>query len=183
MDCSQREEEREFILTFVDYEEWGREYYLSAVIVVDIHTVFPTCTAAPTTRSTNRSALAIEIVKERQERELLNNEEYGLLRNVDNSMKRRTGAPTDDMDELIRRVERTGLLPGAPAAIAAFGRECTRRGVPPPTISLFGSQFLTWRGFPIIPTDKIDVSEGKTAILLLRTGKAARAWSAYISRD
>jgi len=38
-----------------------------------------------------------------------------------------------------------------PKAIAAFGRECTRRGVAPPTASLFGSQFLTWRGLPLVP--------------------------------
>ena len=77
------------------------------------------------------------------------------------------------MDELISRVwKEPAFFLAHPAAIAAFGRECTRRGVPPPTISLFGSQFLTWRGFPIIPTDKIDVSEGKTAILLLRTGES-----------
>jgi len=42
-------------------------------------------------------------------------------------------------------------------AIAAFGRECTRRGVPPSTVSLFGSQFITWRGIPIFPSDKIGV--------------------------
>ena len=58
-----------------------------------------------------------------------------------------------------------------PQAIAAFGRECTRRGVPPPTVALFGSQFITWRGVPIIPCDKLKVSKGKTNILLLRTGE------------
>jgi hypothetical protein len=57
-----------------------------------------------------------------------------------------------------------------PLAIAAFGRECTRRGVPPPTVSLFGSQFVTWRGIPLIPSDKVPVEEGKTKILLLRVG-------------
>lgn len=36
---------------------------------------------------------------------------------------------------------------------AAFGRECTRRGVPPATVSLYGSQFITWRGVPVIPSD------------------------------
>jgi hypothetical protein len=57
-------------------------------------------------------------------------------------------------------------------AIAAFGRECTRRGVPPPTVSLFGSQFITWRGIPLIPSDKIKIENGKSKILLLRTGQA-----------
>ena len=56
------------------------------------------------------------------------------------------------------------------AAIAAFGRECTRRGVPPPTVSLFGSQFLTWRDIPLIPSDKVPVADGKTKVILLRVG-------------
>jgi hypothetical protein len=57
-------------------------------------------------------------------------------------------------------------------AIAAFGRECTRRGVPPPTVSLFGSQFITWRGIPLIPSNKVPVNKGKSSILLLRTGES-----------
>jgi hypothetical protein len=39
-------------------------------------------------------------------------------------------------------------------------------------VSLFGSQFITWRGIPIIPCDKIRVINGKTSILLLRTGES-----------
>ncbi len=58
-----------------------------------------------------------------------------------------------------------------PLAIAAFGRECTRRGVPPATVSLFGSQFITWRGIPLIPSDKVPVEDGKTKVLLLRVGE------------
>jgi hypothetical protein len=66
-----------------------------------------------------------------------------------------------------------------PRAIAAFGRECTHRGVPPPTITLFGTPFLTWRGVPLVPTDKLYVDDsakpkgpgGKTNILLLRVGE------------
>src|SRR4029078_11114812 len=58
-----------------------------------------------------------------------------------------------------------------PHPIAPFGRECTRRGVPPPTVSLFGSQFLTWRGLPLIPPDKVPLEDGKTKVLVLRTGE------------
>ena len=60
-----------------------------------------------------------------------------------------------------------------PRAIAAFGRECTRRGVPPPTVSLFGTPFLTWRGVPLIPSDKIAVrsKDHTSKILLLRVGE------------
>ena len=64
-----------------------------------------------------------------------------------------------------------------PKAIAAFGRECTRRGVPPPTVNLFGSPFLTWRGVPLIPTNKLQLEAksksgpDSTSILLLRVGE------------
>ena len=59
-----------------------------------------------------------------------------------------------------------------PRTIAAFGRECTRRGVPPPTAALFGTPFLTWRGIPLVPSDKVHIDKaGKSSILLIRTGE------------
>jgi hypothetical protein len=89
------------------------------------------------------------------------------------TMPTRAGAPTpDDLDELIARVwKEPAFFLAHPAAIAAFGRECTRRGVPPPTVNLFGSPFLTWRGLPLVPSDKIPLEGGTSKILLLRTGE------------
>ncbi|MGH8684329.1 MAG: family 2A encapsulin nanocompartment shell protein, partial [Nitrosospira sp.] len=176
VDCSNKDE-RELPNTFVDYEEWGREYVLSAVnTVVDVHTRVSDLYSSPHNQIHEQVRLTIEIVKERQERELLNNKEYGLLNNVHDFMriKTRAGVPTpDDLDELIARVwKEPAFFLAHPQAIAAFGRECTLRGVPPPTVTLFGSQFLTWRGLPLIPCDKIDVVKGKTSILLLRTGES-----------
>ncbi|MGH8763033.1 MAG: family 2A encapsulin nanocompartment shell protein [Nitrosospira sp.] len=176
VDCSNKDE-RELPNTFVDYEEWGREYVLSAVnTVVDVHTRVSDLYSSPHNQIHEQVRLTIEIIKERQERELLNNKEYGLLNNVNDFMriKTRASAPTpDDLDELIARVwKEPAFFLAHPLAIAAFGRECTRRGVPPPTVTLFGSQFLTWRGLPLIPCDKIDVVKGKTSILLLRTGES-----------
>src|SRR5262249_38608827 len=114
----------------------------------------------------------------RQELELVNNPNYGLLNNIAPAqhVSTRAGAPTpDDLDELITKVwKEPAFFLAHPAAIAAFGRECTRRGVPPPTITMFGSPFLTWRGIPLIPTDKLKVESGKTNILLLRTGEKKR---------
>jgi hypothetical protein len=44
--------------------------------------------------------------------------------------------------------------------------------VPPPTVTLFGSPFITWRGLPLVPSDKLYVDDkGKSNILLLRTGE------------
>lgn len=175
VDCSGRDE-RELPNTYVDYEEHPREYMLSAVnTVVDVHTRVSDLYSAPYNQITEQLRLTIEIVKERQESELINNTEYGLLHTVSPKQKiqTRNGPPTpDDLDELISRVwKEPGFFLAHPQAIAAFGRECTRRGVPPPTVSLFGSQFITWRGIPLIPSDKIGVDGGKTSILLLRTGE------------
>ncbi len=176
VDCSNKDE-RVLPATFVDYEEWGREYVLNAVnTVVDVHTRVSDLYSSPHNQIREQLRLTIEVVKERQESELINNKEYGLLTNVASSqrVKSRTGAPTpDDMDELLTKVwKEPAFFLAHPRAIAAFGRECTRRGVPPPTISMFGSQFLTWRGIPLIPTDKLKVTGGKTNILLLRTGES-----------
>ncbi|MFT8440424.1 MAG: cyclic nucleotide-binding domain-containing protein, partial [Acetobacter fabarum] len=81
--------------------------------------------------------------------------------------------PPDDLDELLTKVwKKPGFFLAHPKAIAAFGREATRRGVPPPTINLFGSPFITWRGIPLVPSDKIPVTpDGRTSILLLRVGE------------
>jgi hypothetical protein len=38
-------------------------------------------------------------------------------------------------------------------------------------VSIHGSQFITWRGLPIVPSDKVPIIEGKTKVLLLRTGE------------
>ena len=60
------------------------------------------------------------------------------------TIKTRKGAPTpDDLDELLTKVwKEPSLFLAHPRAIAAFGRECTRRGVPPPTVTLFGTCLL-----------------------------------------
>lgn len=174
--CSKRDES-EIKPTFVDYEDNPREYFLNAVTsVVDVHTRVSDLYNSPHDQIKEQLRLTIETIKERQESELINNPEYGLLASVDDTQRisTLTGAPTpDDMDELLVRVwKEPGFFLAHPLAIAAFGRECTRRGVPPPTVSLFGSQFITWRGIPLIPSDKVPIDEnGKTKILLLRVGE------------
>jgi hypothetical protein len=143
--------------------------------VLDLQTRISDMYRSPHDQIKEQLRLIIEKVKERQESELINNSGYGLLANVDDEMrvKTRKGAPTpDDLDELIAKVwKEPAFFLAHPRAIAAFGRECTRRGVPPPTVNIFGSPFLTWRGLPLVPTDKLEVKGNKTNILLLRTGE------------
>ena len=176
VDCSGRDE-RVLPQTFVDYEDKPREYLLSAVnTVLDVHTRVSDLYSSPYNQIAEQLRLTIETIKERQESELINNPEYGLFSHVqpNQRIKTRTGAPTpDDLDELLSKVwKEPGFFLLHPRAIAAFGREATRRGVPPPTVSLFGSQFITWRGVPLIPSDKIAIEGEKSKILLLRTGES-----------
>jgi hypothetical protein len=164
---------------FVDYEEQPREYTLSTVTTtLEVQTRISDLYRSPMDQVREQLGVLIEMVKERQENELINNQNYGLLHSVVPSMRvtPRDGAPTpDDLDALIAKVwKEPAFFLAHPDAIAAFGRECTWRGVPPPTINLFGSPFITWRGIPLIPTDKLRVQDGKSNILLLRTGEKKR---------
>ena len=175
IECSP-DEEIDLPEIYVDYEEKPREYTLNAVTtVLDVQTRISDLYRSPHDQIREQLRLMIEKVKERQENELVNNAEYGLVNNVapEFKVKTRKGAPTpDDLDELIAKVwKEPSFFLAHPRAIAAFGRECTRRGVPPPTVNLFGSQFLTWRGIPLVPCDKVTVKAEKTNILLLRTGE------------
>jgi Phage capsid-like protein len=175
IECSP-DEEIDLPEIYVDYEEKPREYTLNAVTtVLDVQTRISDLYRSPHDQIREQLRLMIEKVKERQENELVNNTEYGLLHNVvgDMRIKTRKGAPTpDDLDELLARVwKEPAFFLAHPRAIAAFGRECTRRGVPPPTATMFGSPFLTWRGVPLVPCDKLAIKGEKTNILLLRTGE------------
>jgi hypothetical protein len=123
--------------------------------------------------------LTVEGMRERQEWDLINDPQTGLLGQAAESMRipTRLGAPTpDDFDEMLSLVwKEPAFFLAHPRAIAAFGRECTRRGVPPPTVQLYGSPFLTWRGVPIVPTDKLAVNargaSHRTQVLLMRVGE------------
>jgi hypothetical protein len=167
--------------TFVDYQEAPREYFLKAVTtVLDVQTRVSDLYSQPFDQVQEQLRLLIEKVKERQEGELINNAEYGLLASAAPSqrIKTRKGPPApDDLDELLAKVwKEPGFFLAHPRTIAAFGRECTRRGVPPPTVTLFGNPFLTWRGVPLVPSDKVRIEAGgdgveRSKILLIRTGE------------
>jgi hypothetical protein len=154
--CAKRDES-ELPQTFVDYEEQPREFYLNAVTtVLDVHTRVSDLYSSPYNQINQQLRLIIETIKEQQESELINSDEYGLLANVIDQQRifpsTPVGVPTpDDLDELLTKVwKEPAFFLTHPRAIAAFGRECTRRGVPPPTVSMFGN---------------------KTKILLLRVGE------------
>ncbi|GAA0989513.1 family 2B encapsulin nanocompartment shell protein [Acrocarpospora macrocephala] len=162
--------------TFVDYEVSPREYELSvAQTVLRVHTRVADLYNDPMNQTQQQLRLTIEALRERQEYELINNREFGLLHNADLKQRihTRTGPPTpDDLDELLSRRRKTQFFLAHPHAIAAFGRECTKRGVYPPVVDVNGSHVPAWRGVPILNCNKIPISDSQTtSILAMRTGE------------
>jgi hypothetical protein len=185
--CSQDPSKTDIPQGYIEYETKPREYRLNSIsTIINVDTKVSDVYSAPFDQTQEQLALAIESLKERQESQIINNDDYGLLKNVADSQKVQTryGRPMpDDLDELISKVwKEPSFFLAHPRAIAAFERECTRRGVPPVTVNIAGGVFIAWRGIPIIPTDKLLVDglktpkakAGKTNILLVRTGEAKR---------
>ena len=168
--------------TFADYDPNPIEHHLSAVqTILTVQTRVTEIYNDPYIQLDEQVRLTIETVKERQEWEIINNAEFGLLSQAPADMRipTRTGPPTpDDLDELLAKVwKKPAFFLASPKAIAAFGRECTRRGVPPPTTMLAGVPMITWRGVPLVPSDKLGERFSRhgrlvSDILLIRVGEA-----------
>ncbi|MEV4443113.1 family 2B encapsulin nanocompartment shell protein [Streptomyces sp. NPDC049577] len=163
--------------TFVDYELAPREYELSvAQTVLRVHSRVADLYNDPMDQIEEQLRLTIEALRERQESELVNNPEFGLLHNADHSQRISThsGPPTpDDMDELLSMRRGTDAFFAHPKAIAAFGRECNKRGLALDRAEVGGHGVPAWRGVPLLPCGKIPVSEeGTSAILATRLGEA-----------
>ncbi|WP_018350510.1 family 2B encapsulin nanocompartment shell protein [Longispora albida] len=164
--------------TFVDYELSPREYELQvAQTILKVHSRVADLYNNPMNQTEQQLRLTIEALRERQEHELVNNRDFGLLHNADLKQRihTRTGPPTpDDMDDLLATVwkEPTFFL-AHPRVIAAFGRECTKRGIYPTSADAAGQMVPAWRGVPIYPCGKIPITETQTSsIMLVRAGEA-----------
>ncbi|MFH8891894.1 family 2B encapsulin nanocompartment shell protein [Streptomyces sp. NPDC017949] len=161
---------------FVDYELNPREYELSiAQTVLRVHTRVADLYNQPMNQTEEQLRLTIEALRERQEYELINNREFGLLHNAAFKQRIQThsGPPTpDDLDELLCRRRGSRFFLAHPKTIAAIGREFNARGLYPDHVDLGGQQVPAWRGVPILPCGKIPISkEGTSSILVMRTGE------------
>lgn len=168
--------EAELPATYVDYEVKPREYELSvAQTVLRVHSRVADLYNEPMNQTEQQLKLTVEALRERQENELVNNPEFGLLSNADyeQRIQPHSGPPLpDDLDELISRRRGTRYLLAHPRAIAAFGRECTRRGLYPDPVEVLGSTVPAWRGIPILSCNKIPVRTDRTSsIIAIRTGE------------
>ncbi|MEU7479679.1 family 2B encapsulin nanocompartment shell protein [Lentzea sp. NPDC042327] len=163
--------------TFVDYELSPREYELSvAQTVLQVHTRVADLYNHPMDQVEQQLRLTIEALRERQEHEIVNNRSFGLLHNADLKQRihTRTGPPTpDDFDDLLSVVWKDpSYFLAHPRTIAAFGRECNKRGVYPQHIDFNGQQVPAWRGIPVLPCNKIPISDTRTSsVMLMRVGE------------
>ncbi|MFG2372962.1 family 2B encapsulin nanocompartment shell protein [Streptomyces sp. NPDC048504] len=162
--------------TFVDYDLAPREYELSvAQTVLKVHSRVTDLYNQPMNQTQQQLRLTVEALRERQENELVNNRDFGLLHNADYDQRISThsGPPTpDDLDELLSMRRDTRYLFAHPRAIAAFGRECNKRGVYFSGIDVGGHHLPAWRGVPLLPCGKIPVSASRTSsIIAMRTGE------------
>jgi hypothetical protein len=162
--------------TFVDYDLAPRQYELAvAQTLLRVHTRVADLYNGPMDQTQQQLRLTIEALRERQEHDLINNPDFGLLNNADLKYRipTRSGPPTpEDMDELLRLRRKTRLFLAHPKAIAAFGRQCNRLGVYPDPVEVDGRMMMGWRGVPIMPCDKLPIGEGNTtSIIAMRTGE------------
>jgi hypothetical protein len=146
-----------------------------AQTVLKIHSRVADLYNQPMNQVEQQLRLTVEALRERQESDMINNPDFGLLHNVDYSQRiqARSGPPTpDDLDDLLSLRRSTKFFLAHPKAIAAFGRECSRRGLYPTSVEVGDGAVPAWRGVPIFPCNKIPISAGRTSsILALRTGE------------
>ena len=166
--------------SFADYEGKPREITLTTVQSrLQVHSRVPDLYSYPHDQLREQLRLTIEAVKEEKERRLINSSSFGLLAAAAPHMRirPREGPPApDDLDDLLALVwKMPAFFVAHPRTIAAFGRECTARGVTGESVEMFGSPFAAWRGVPLVPCDKLPIAKSRGAetssILLMRVGE------------
>ena len=103
-----------------------REYHLSTIqTVLNTHTRVTDLYSNRIDQLREQVRLTVDAVKEREEWELINHPQFGLLNEVASRQRltTREGTPTpDDLDELLALVwKRPAFFLAHPKAIAAFG--------------------------------------------------------------
>ena len=178
--ASAHRQEDEVPGTYVDYDRAPREYELTvAQTVLRVHTRVADLFNDPMNQTEQQLRLTIQALRERQEHEMVNNPEIGLLHNAafPQRVHSRTGPPTpDDFDELLSVVwKNPGFFFAHPRTIAAFARECNRRGLYPTPVEVDGHTVPAWRGIPLLPCNKIPITDRATSsVMLMRVGEDDR---------
>jgi hypothetical protein len=126
-----------------------------------------------------------EFIYETKEDLVFNHPIHGLLNNVAPRMRFSVDGPPapDVLDDLLARAwKRPDLFALHPQALTEFRKQATACAVTLEEVEIFGSSFSTWRGLPLVPTDKLQLISaagppaepaagiGATSVLLMRLG-------------
>lgn len=151
-----------------------RHYDLSAVqTILQLHSRAVDLYNEPYDQTSMQIQLTIKGLREKQEYEMVNNPEFGLLHcAVPKQRIQLNGPPSaDGLDDLISRRRKTQFLFAHPKTITAIGREWNKRGLVASHIPLGDHLVPSWRGVPLLSCSKIPVIDGKSSVIAMRTGE------------
>ena len=110
--------------------------------------------------------VATEFIAETVENLVFNHEDFGLLHNVDDRMGfDASGPPTPDvLDDLLSLAwRRPDVFAMNPEALGEFRKQANARSLTLEQVHMLGGTFTSWRGVPILPTNKLQLlSRGLT---------------------
>ena len=129
--------------------------------VLKVHTRVPELYSDTHNQLEQQMALAAEYLYETKENLLFNHHDFGLMNQcspVRKSDKEKPITP-DVLDSLVQAVWKTPhFFLMHPVALQAFHKETNRLGISLETCELLGGTFSMWRGFPILPSNKLHLS-------------------------
>lgn len=119
--------------------------------------------------------LTINNLYENQENYFINDPNYGLIVQCTKNKKilhYGTNINPDMLDDLLGMVwNKPTFYLMHPSALVEFCKSCTARKLITQQTEYFGYQFVTWRGLPIVTSDKIPyINNAKSYVFLIRTG-------------
>lgn len=120
--------------------------------------------------------LTVDNIHEHQEKYFINNPDTGLIAYCQAALRTRTydnNINPDILDDLYSEVwNKPTFYLMHPLALATFCKSCNEKGLNLGNTEIFGYSFITWRGLPIITTDKIPyTAQSLTYVFLIRTGQ------------
>ena len=163
--------------TFVDYEPAPREYELSvAQTVLRIHTRVADLYNEPMNQTEQQLRLTSRRCASARSTRWSTTRDFGLLHNCDlkQRIRTRTGPPTpDDFDELlVAPARRRSSCSRTRARSRRSAASARKRGVYPATSPLHDATVPSWRGVPLLPCNKIPITEHATSsVIVMRTGE------------
>lgn len=129
----------------------------------------------PHNQLVNQLRLTVENIRETQENYFINNPDTGLISQCAKKsriIRYNDVVSPNVLDDLLALVwNKPSFYLMHPRILADFCKSCNSLGLNTGSSEYLGYQFVTWRGLPIITSDKIPLSAGTlTNIFLIRTG-------------